>query len=131
MSLEETVDPQLVRTATTLQVSVVNDHTVQVFGASPHDLVELLLTGPNRVVVNGQDLDPLIDDLSEREIEVLRLIGTGVTNHEVADRMFLSINTVKSYIRSAYRKIGLTSRSQAVIWAIDHGIVPTHRTGEN
>ena len=38
--------------------------------------------------------------------------------------MFLSINTIKSYIRSAYRKIGVTNRTQAVLWGVDHGFLP-------
>jgi NarL family two-component system response regulator LiaR len=59
--------------------------------------------------------------LSERESEILALIVQGLRNQELADRSYLSINTVKSYIRSAYRKMGVSSRSQAVLWGIDHG----------
>ena len=52
--------------------------------------------------------------LSEREAEIVSLITHGLGNDDIADRLFLSINTVKSYIRTAYRKMGVTSRSQAV-----------------
>jgi len=62
--------------------------------------------------------------LSPREAEVLALITQGLSNQEIADRAYLSINSVKTYIRSAYRKIGVTSRTQAVIWAIDNGFRP-------
>ena len=47
-----------------------------------------------------------------------------MSNQQIADECFLSINSVKSYIRSAYRRIGATSRSQAVVWCIQHGFEP-------
>jgi len=59
--------------------------------------------------------------LSVREAEILRLISQGLSNQEIAERAYLSINTVKSYIRSAYRRMGVESRSQAILWAIDRG----------
>lgn len=59
--------------------------------------------------------------LTERELDILILIGTGLTNQQVADLEYLSINTVKSYIRTAYSKIGATSRSHAVLWVVTHG----------
>jgi len=61
--------------------------------------------------------------LSAREVQVLALIAEGLTNQEIADRVFVSINSVKTYIRSAYRKIGVNSRSQAAVWGLQHGIV--------
>jgi DNA-binding NarL/FixJ family response regulator len=63
--------------------------------------------------------------LSARESEVLALIAQGLSNQEIADRAFLSINSVKTYIRSAYRKIGVERRTQAVLWATQNGFVPT------
>ena len=63
--------------------------------------------------------------LSAREAEVLVLIAQGLSNQEIADRAFLSINSVKTYVRSAYRKIGVERRTQAVIWATRNGFVPT------
>jgi len=62
--------------------------------------------------------------LSPRESEVLALIAQGLSNREVAQRAYLSINSVKTYIRYAYRKIGVERRTQAVIWATNHGFVP-------
>jgi DNA-binding NarL/FixJ family response regulator len=59
--------------------------------------------------------------LSAREVELLSLIARGLSNDEIAHLTFLTINTIKTYIRNAYRKIGVHSRSQAVIWAIQHG----------
>jgi DNA-binding NarL/FixJ family response regulator len=59
--------------------------------------------------------------LSRRESGVLRLIAQGYSNQEIADRLFLSINSIKTYIRTTYRKIGVSSRQQAVTWAFQHG----------
>ena len=59
--------------------------------------------------------------LSGRESAVLRLIVLGHTNQEIADRLYLSINSIKTYIRTTYRKLGVASRQQAVTWAIQHG----------
>ena len=65
--------------------------------------------------------------LTKRESQILVPIVQGRSNQEVADDLFLSINSVKTYIRTAYRKIGVTSRSQATAWGIQHGF-PTERS---
>jgi DNA-binding NarL/FixJ family response regulator len=62
--------------------------------------------------------------LTAREAEVLALITQGLSNQEIAERSYLSINSVKTYIRTAYRKIGVTRRSQAVAWGMKHGFEP-------
>lgn len=62
------------------------------------------------------------EGLTPREAEALSLIAAGLSNREVAERMTLSPNSVKSYIRTAYRKIGVSSRSQAVLWAMTNGL---------
>ena len=62
--------------------------------------------------------------LSAREAEVIALITQGLTNEDIASRMYVSTNTVKTYIRSAYRKLGVDSRTRAVLWGIDHGFRP-------
>jgi len=59
--------------------------------------------------------------LSRREAEVLALIVQGNFNQDIANAMFLSINSVKTYIRSGYRKIGVINRAQAVVWGIENG----------
>ncbi len=60
--------------------------------------------------------------LTPRETEVIALIAAGVRNKEISRRLELSMNTVKSHIRTAYRSMGVTSRTQAVLWAVEHGI---------
>ena len=62
--------------------------------------------------------------LSAREAEVIALITRGLTNEDIASSMYVSTNTVKTYIRSAYRKLGVDSRTRAVLWGIDHGFRP-------
>lgn len=62
------------------------------------------------------------DLLTARERETLALIATGRSNDAIAREMKISLNSVKSYIRSAYRKAGVQSRSQAVLWAVTHGV---------
>ncbi len=62
--------------------------------------------------------------LSAREAEVIALITQGLSNDEIARMTYLSINSVKTYIRGAYRKIGISRRSQAVIWGMQHGFEP-------
>lgn len=66
------------------------------------------------------------EGLTDREAEILALITQGKSNAEIAALTFLSPNTVKSYIRTMYRKIAVTSRSQAVLWGVHHGFLPDH-----
>lgn len=65
--------------------------------------------------------------LSARESEVLALICRGLSNQDISERAYLSVNTIKTYIRSAYRKIGVTTRSQAVVWGVANGFAPQER----
>lgn len=76
--------------------------------------------------VTGLDWPGRGEGLTDREAEVLALITQGYSNADVALRTFLSPNTVKSYIRAVYRKIGVSSRTQAVLWGVDHGFSPDH-----
>ena len=62
-------------------------------------------------------------ELTTREREIVTLIAHGYSNVEIAQKLFLSINSVKTYIRSAYRRIGVERRTQAVIWAFTNGLL--------
>jgi DNA-binding NarL/FixJ family response regulator len=66
--------------------------------------------------------------LSARESEVVALISRGLSNREIADVTFLSINSVKTYIRTAYKKMGVSTRSHAVVWGLRHGFDPIPST---
>jgi LuxR family maltose regulon positive regulatory protein len=65
----------------------------------------------------------LMEPLSERELEVLQLVAEGLTNQEIATRLFLSLNTVKGHTRNIYGKLGVHSRTQAVARARVLGIL--------
>ena len=58
--------------------------------------------------------DVLIDPLSKRELEILRLIGEGYTNQEIAGRLVITLHTVKKLSSNIYGKLGVRSRTQAV-----------------
>ena len=62
------------------------------------------------------------EGLTARESEVLSLITQGYSNNDIVETTMLSINSIKSYIRSAYRKIDVDSRSRAVLWGVEHGM---------
>jgi DNA-binding NarL/FixJ family response regulator len=74
----------------------------------------------------GRDWPGRGEGLSERESEILALITQGKNNAQIAALTYLSPNTVKSYIRAVYRKIGTDSRTQAVLWGVKHGFTPDH-----
>ena len=90
---------------------------------------DVVINEPDRRVraVNGSDWPGRSEGLTDREAEVLALITQGMSNAEVAGLTYLSPNTVKSYIRSVYRKIGAASRTQAVLWGVEHGFQPDRR----
>jgi DNA-binding NarL/FixJ family response regulator len=71
------------------------------------------------------------EGLSDREAEILALITQGKSNADVARLTYLSPNTVKSYIRTIYRQLGVGSRTQAVLWGVKHGFTPDHHRIEH
>ena len=85
----------------------------------------VVLTGDQETSVGGEgDWPGRAAGLSSREAEIIALITQGLSNQAIADRAYLSINSVKTYIRSAYRKMKVTSRSQAVLWGVENGFKP-------
>lgn len=74
----------------------------------------------------GLDWPGREEGITDRESEILALITQGKSNAEVATLTYLSPNTVKSHIRSVYRKIGADSRTQAVLWGVSNGFTPDH-----
>ncbi|GAA3628102.1 response regulator transcription factor [Microlunatus ginsengisoli] len=71
------------------------------------------------------------EGLTDRESEILALITQGKSNAEIARLTYLSPNTIKSYIRTVYRKIGVDSRTQAVVWGVRRGFLPDHHRIEH
>ncbi len=65
-----------------------------------------------------------IDELTEREHDVLGLMARGATNAEIADRLYLSEATVKTHVGKIFMKLDARDRAAAIVFAYDHGIVP-------
>ncbi len=80
---------------------------------------KLLKSVANRMA----DGDKGEQSLTEREMFVLRLVASGASNHEIADKLTISINTVKSHIKNILEKLHLENRTQAATYALKHGLV--------
>jgi DNA-binding NarL/FixJ family response regulator len=65
---------------------------------------------------------PAVDQLSERELEILRFIGSGATNQEIAQQLQLSGSTVRTHLQHILDKLGLENRNQAVLYAVRTGL---------
>lgn len=63
------------------------------------------------------------EGLSQREVDVIKLMARGYNNRQIADLLFISEHTVKVHIRNIFRKIGVADRTNAVLWAIENGVV--------
>jgi NarL family two-component system response regulator LiaR len=96
------------------------------------EAIERIHAGQRVVPSSGGSVNPRPESaypgkeqgLTVRESEIIALITQGLSNREIAERSYLSINSVKTYIRTAYRKMGVERRSQAVLWGIRHGFEP-------
>lgn len=94
--------------------------------------LETIHAGGERIHTGRKDISAVItgdwpgreEGLTEREAEILALITQGLANAEIVERTHLSINSIKTYIRSCYRRIGVNTRTNAVIWGIGHGFRP-------
>jgi DNA-binding NarL/FixJ family response regulator len=80
---------------------------------------KLLKSVANRIA----DGDKGEESLTERELLVLRLVASGASNQDIADKLTISINTVKSHLKSILDKLQLENRTQAATYALKHGLV--------
>jgi len=87
-------------------------------------LVELATVGAGADAGSGAGAPPAegLDDLTPREVEVLRLIAAGRNNAEIADDLVLSAATVKTHINRIFAKTGARDRAQAIRYALDRGL---------
>jgi DNA-binding NarL/FixJ family response regulator len=63
------------------------------------------------------------EELSQREVDVIKLMTRGYNNRQIAEILFISEHTVKVHIRNIFRKIGVADRTNAVLWALERGLV--------
>jgi ATP/maltotriose-dependent transcriptional regulator MalT len=77
-------------------------------------LDELLIAEDRTLTSQTHEGGTLIEPLSDRELEVLTLIAEGLPNREIADKLFLSVATVKWYLTHIYSKLGVQNRTQAI-----------------
>jgi DNA-binding NarL/FixJ family response regulator len=76
-----------------------------------------------RLPASSPDASHEVDQLTDRELEVLRLMARGFSNAEIAAALFVATTTVKTHVGRVLTKLGLRDRVQAVVWAYDHGVV--------
>lgn len=69
----------------------------------------------------------LLEELSARELDVLKLIAKGFSNDEIARTLFISPHTVKNHVSNIYRKMGMDDRTQVAITALRLGLVPLEK----
>ncbi len=88
------------------------------------DLFRVASSVPTFADIDGQSSDTPTNAprLSPREREVATLIGRGLSNRQIADDLSISIATVERHVANIFNKLGVHSRSQVVIWAIDQGL---------
>jgi len=99
-------------------------------GADPTELATTLiplLTAPVTAPDDQQEPDAassaLIEPLTTRELDVLRLIAAGHSNREIAEELYLAVNTIRSYSQQLYGKLGVNSRTQAIARARELGLI--------
>jgi DNA-binding NarL/FixJ family response regulator len=77
----------------------------------------------SRIPASARQIAPALDDLTPRELEVLRMLAEGLGNREMASRLGISDHTVKFHISSILDKLGASSRTEAVTMGIRMGII--------
>lgn len=82
---------------------------------------ELALQALTALTRGKYDQTQPTESLSERETEVLRLLAQGLSNKDIAQSLFLSVRTVEAHLRNIYSKLAIASRTEAVLWAVNHG----------
>jgi DNA-binding NarL/FixJ family response regulator len=75
-----------------------------------------------RALLSARRAPTVAETLSEREREVLAMVGQGLPNKVIAQRLAISEKTVKAHLTSVYRQIGVTDRTQAALWAARNGV---------
>ncbi len=79
---------------------------------------------PVESVERERELPPMVEPLTARELELLQLLPTHLSNAAMGERLYVSVNTVKTNLRAVYRKLGTTSRAETVVIARRLGLLP-------
>ena len=74
-----------------------------------------------RHLAEGEPAEEPAQPLTDRELEVLRWAAQGLTNYDIAQRLYISVRTVEAHLTHVYNKLGVSSRTQAVVHAMQHG----------
>ena len=77
-----------------------------------------------RELQRTSDLPPTEEPLTEREVEVLRLVAQGLTNQEIADTLTIGVGTVRTHVSNILAKLHLANRTQAALYALREGLAP-------
>jgi LuxR family maltose regulon positive regulatory protein len=86
-------------------------------GIAPEYVARLLAAFGDSVPQKLPAAQALVEPLTGRELEVLRLIAAGLSNREIADELYIAVSTVKTHVNRIYGKLGAKSRTQAVVKA--------------
>ncbi|QPC45738.1 response regulator transcription factor [Mangrovibacillus cuniculi] len=117
-ALEAGATSYLLKTSTAAQIAEAIRKTVQ--GES---VLEPEVTQKMMKRMRGGQTQDLHDELTQREMEILQLMTKGKSNQEIADECFITLKTVKTHVSNILSKLRVQDRTQAVIYAFQHGIV--------
>ena len=78
---------------------------------------------PEDLSTSSSKQDPLVEHLTEREADVLRLLAAGLSNQEIAEQLYLSEGTVKTHTHNLYSKLGVQSRTRAIARAKELNLI--------
>jgi LuxR family maltose regulon positive regulatory protein len=98
---------------------IVPDYSAELLAAFPDEVRHAIDFDPELLFTS----QPLVEPLSERELEVLRLMADGLKYKEIADKLVISVNTVRHHTRNIYGKLDVNSRAQSVARARDLGLL--------
>jgi len=92
-------------------------------GARPNYVARLLAAFGEEAKLSSPSTESLVEPLTDRELQVLRLIVAGLSNPEIAEELFIAVSTVKSHVNHIYGKLGVSSRVEAVTRTQDLGLL--------
>jgi DNA-binding NarL/FixJ family response regulator len=101
----------------------VTGHLAAALSAAPSSAPSSALSAAGAAPAGGPGPIPSATELTAREIDILRLVAAGSTNREIAARLYVSEGTVKNHMSRILTRLGLRDRTQAALYAKDHGLL--------